>query len=129
MKKVSNPVVYVLIIAAFFAASCGGHTGSSAASGLAAGATPASTGNSLLDSLQITDPAEVKFCKLYDEALTEYVKRVQIAMTDTAKLRSPEYADIDKKFRDQAKELEPQVNSLRTTLATNPMELMKFEKF
>jgi hypothetical protein len=129
MKTLSNPGIYVLIIVAFFAASCGGNSGSSAASGSAAAATPASTGNSLIDSLQITDPAEVKLCKLYDDALTEYVKRVQIALTDTSKLRSPEYADIDKKFRDRAKELEPQTNSLKATLTTNPMELLKFEKF
>ncbi len=130
MRTLSNSgICLLLIIIVIFAASCGGHTNSNAASGSVVVATPASSGNSLIDSLQITDPAEVKLCKLYDDALTEYMKRVQVVLTDTAKLRSPEYTDIDKKFQERAKELESQTNSLKATLATNPVELMKIEKF
>jgi hypothetical protein len=133
MKTLSNPGLYVLAVAAIFAASCKGKTDSSAASGSAAGAAPASVqaakGGSVIDSLQITDPAEVKLCKLYDDAVTEYMNRVQLALTDTSKVKSTDYTDIDKKFKDESEKLQPEIKNLQVTLTSNPVELMKFEKF
>ena len=114
-------------------ASCMGKSGSGASSGAAATSDPTTTQTaktgSVIDSLQITDPAEVKLCNLYDNAVTEYMKRVNEALTDTAKLNSKENLDIDKKFKEESDKLQPEIKNLEATLRTNPVELMKFEKF
>jgi len=134
MKTLSNPGIYVLVIAAIFVAACKGKTDSSATSASAAGSTPAmaaqaANGSSVIDSLQITDAAEVKLCKLYDDAVTEYMKRVQTALTDTSKLKALENSAIDKKFKEESEKIQPEMKDLQVKLSSNPVELMKFEKF
>jgi hypothetical protein len=135
MKTVSKPGLYLLTIAAIFVASCKGKTNSSAASTSASAVVSAPTsaqaakGSSVIDSLQITDADEVKLCKLYDDAVTEYMKRVQIALTDTSKLKSLENSEIDKKFKEESEKLQPEIKDLQVKLSSNPVELMKFEKF
>jgi hypothetical protein len=135
MKKLSNPSIYVLVVVAIFAVACKGKTDSSKASDSAAAIASAPTtaqaakGNSVIDSLQITDGDEVKLCKLYDDVVTEYTKRMQIVLTDTSKLRTLDNSEIDKKFKEESEKLKPEMKDLQVKLSSNPVELMKFEKF
>jgi hypothetical protein len=85
--------------------------------------------HSVIDSLQITNPDEVKLCTLWDDAITEYIRRMQILLADPSKLKSADNDKIDKQFSDASKELQPQMKSLENTLKTNTAELMKFEQF
>jgi hypothetical protein len=135
MKKLPNSGIYVLAIVAIFAAACKGKTDSNKLSDSAAAIASASTsaqdakGSSVIDSLQITDGDEIKVCKLYDDVVTEYTKRMQIALTDTSKLKTLDNSEIDKKFKEESEKLKPEMKDLQVKLSSNPVELMKFEKF
>ena len=82
-----------------------------------------------IDSLQITNPDMVKLCTLYDDAVTEYIRRVKILQTDPSKLNTADNDKIDKQFSEKSKDLQPQIKSLENTLRTNTAELMKLQQF
>jgi len=128
MKTLSKLSLFVLAVAAIIAVSCKGKPGSGSAS---AGSDVVASvkGNSVMDSLNISDPDEKKVCALYDDAITDYLKELKTLSADTSKAAAVQRADVDKKYQDKEKEIQPQIEAMRRKIALNPAEAMKFTQF
>jgi hypothetical protein len=142
MKTQSKLSLFVLVLVAIIAASCKGKpgsgtgsdsgtsSGSSSGSGAAASGTVSDSKRAgVIDSLGITDPEEKKLCVLYDEAISEYIKQIELVAADTSRLKTFRDSAFDKKFTEESKKLEPEMKRYSEHLRTSPVELMKFEKF
>jgi hypothetical protein len=114
---------------AVMAAGCKGKNDSSSAASSASDVVASSKGNSVMDSLSITDPDEKKVCALYDDAITDYMKELKTLSTDTSKAAAQKRADLDKEYRDKEKAIRPQIEAVRQKLVSNPMEESKFIQF
>jgi len=127
MKTSSKLSLFLLAMVAIIALGCKGKSNSSSS---AVSETAASAkGNSVMDSLSITDPDEKKVCALYDDAITDYLKEFKSALTDTSKAANARREELDKKWQEKEKEIKPQVEALRIKMATVPAEATKFAQF
>ena len=128
MKTLSKFNLCVLAAAAIFAASCKGKPASSVPTSNSTTAVSAK-GNSVMDSLNITDPDEKKVCALYDDAITDYLSNSKLLLTDTSKAAEAQRKALDEKWRVKEAEIKPQVQALQQRVAMNPSEAMKFAQF
>jgi hypothetical protein len=126
MKTFSKLSLVLLTVVAIYTAGCKGKSGSSSSS---SGDVVSSKGNSVLDSLNITDPDEKKVCALYDDAITDYIKEFRTSMTDTSKEAEARREDLDKKWKAKEEEIKPQLEALRVKMETVPAEATKFAQF
>jgi len=137
MKAQITLKLCVLLIIPIFIASCKGKSGSGSTSDSSATTTSttnsttaaSSKGNSVMDSLNITDPDEKKICALYDDVITDYLTNLKTLATDTTKAAAAKRADLDQKYKAREKEIQPQVEAWRRKVAMNPTEAIKFSQF
>ncbi len=133
MKTLSKLSLFVLAAVSVIAVSCKGKQDSGSSSAGSSGSAPAvaasAKGNSVMDSLNISDPDEKKVCALYDDAITDYLTQIKTLAADTSKAAAAQRAALDKKYQDREKEIKPQVEAMRRKLAMNPSETMKFMQF
>ncbi|MGZ3999573.1 MAG: hypothetical protein ACXVIY_03045 [Mucilaginibacter sp.] len=129
MKTRSKLSLFLLAIVAIIAVGCKGKTNSSSSSSSASDATVSAKGNSVMDSLSITDPDEKKVCALYDDAITDYLKEFNTALTDTSKAANARREELDKKWQEKEKAIQPQVEALRVKMVAIPTEAAKFAQF
>jgi len=125
MKTRSKLSLIVLAFIVISAIACKGKSNSSSGSDIVA----SSKGNSVMDSLNITDSDEKKVCALYDDAITDYIKEFKTVLTDTSKAAIGRREELDKKWKEKEKEIQPQVEALRNKVATVPGEAAKFAQF
>lgn len=128
MKTLSKLSFFVLAAAAIISVSCKGKTAPASTSG-GSDIVASTKGNSVMDSLNITDPDEKKVCALYDDAITDYLKELKTLAADTSKAAAAQRADLDKKYQEREKEIKPQVEAMRRKVAIVPGEAMKFTQF
>ncbi|HZY37686.1 MAG TPA: hypothetical protein VFE53_13605 [Mucilaginibacter sp.] len=132
MKTILKVNLFILAAIAVVAISCKGKSGSSGSDAVSAtnSTTAASAkGNSVMDSLNITDPDEKKVCALYDDAITDYLTNIKTLSTDTSAAAKQKRDDLDKKWKEKEAAIKPQVESLRQKIAMNPTEALKFTQF
>jgi len=134
MKTLSKLSLFVLAVVAVIAVSCKGKQDSGSASNSSSGsnspaAVASAKGNSVMDSLNISDPDEKKVCALYDDAITDYLTQIKTLAADTSKAAAAQRAALDMKYQDREKEIKPQVEAMRRKVAMNPDEAMKFMQF
>jgi hypothetical protein len=127
MKTLSKLSLFLLAAVAIVAAGCKGKSSSSSSS--ASDAAVSAKGNSVMDSLSITDPDEKKVCALYDDAITDYIKEFKTSLTDTSKEANARRAELGRKWQEKEKEIQPQVEALRVKMTTVPAEAEKFAQF
>jgi len=123
---------FVLAAIALVAVSCkpkSGSSGSGAVSSTNSTTAASAKGNSVLDSLSITDPDEKKICALYDDAITDYLTNLKTLTTDTGAAAKAKRDELDKKWRQRDSTIKPQVEALQRKVAMNPSEAMKFAQF
>ena len=126
MKTFSKFSLFLVAVVAILAVSCKGKSSSSSSS---SGDVVSAKGNSVLDSLGISDPDEKKVCAMYDDAITDYIKEFKNGLTDTSKEANTRREELDKKWRDKEKEIQPQLEALRNKMVTVPAEATKFAQF
>lgn len=126
MKNRSKLSLLLLAIVAIIAAGCKGKSGSSSSG---ADAVASAKGNSVMDSLKITDPDEKKVCALYDDAITDYIKEFKAGIADTTKEADARREALDKKWHEKELAIKPQLEALRVKMATVPAEASKFVQF
>ena len=132
MKTQFKLSLLAVAVAVIFAASCKGKTDSSATTAATSSAPEAAASAKragVIDSLNITDPEEKKLCSLYDEAVSEYIKEIELVASDTTRLKTFQDSAFDKKFAAETKKFEPELKAWSNNLKSSPVELMKFEKF
>lgn len=131
MKTLLNFSLIFVAGAAFVTVSCKSKTGSADSSVPATNSTQAASakGNSVMDSLNISDPDEKKVCALYDDAVTDYLTNFKTLMTDTGKDAQDKRKALDAKWKQKEAEIKPQVDALREKVRANPQEAMKFMQF
>lgn len=127
MKTFSKTGLYLLAVIAIVAVSCKGKTSSSSSS--PSETAVSAKGNSVMDSLSISDPDEKKVCALYDDAITDYVKEFKSAFTDTTKAAAARREALDKKWQEKEQAIKPQLEALRVKMAASPAETEKFVQF
>jgi len=123
LSKLSLIVISVTIIAI----ACKQKSNSSSSAGT--DVVTSSKGNSVMDSLSITDPDEKKICALYDDAITDYLKEFKTLLSDTSKAAIARRDELDKKWKEKEKEIQPQVEAFRKKVALVPGEALKFSQF
>jgi len=131
MKTLSKLNLFLLAAVAIVAVSCKGKSGSPGSSVPATNSTSAvsAKGNSVMDSLNITDPDVKKICALYDDAITDYVANMKTLTTDTSAAARQKIEDINKKWKEKDEAIKPQVEAMQRKVAMNPAEAMKFVQF
>ncbi len=127
MKTSLKLSLFLLASVAIIAAGCKGKSNSSSSTNSETAVS--AKGNSVMDSLSITDPDEKKVCALYDDAITDYVKEFKSALTDTSKEANARREELDKKWEEKEKDLKPQVEALRVKMIAVPAEAAKFAQF
>ncbi len=83
----------------------------------------------VLDSLKITDADEIQICTLYDDAVSEYLTELKQYTTTNTKPTDAQTAEINKKFQQRQKEIQPQIESFKKKVAANYQQLMTFVQF
>jgi len=83
----------------------------------------------VIDSLKITDADEIALCNLYDDAVTEYLKELKEYTTGNNKPTPAQTAEINKRFQQKQKEIQPQIDSFKKKAASNYQQLMNFVQF
>ena len=126
MKTRSKLNMVALALVAIIAVACKGKSSSSTSNSTVA---ESPKGNSVMDSLSITDPDAKKVCALYDDAITDYMKEFKSSLTDTTKEAVARREALDKKWRDKEKEIQPQLEALRKKMMVSPTETAKFAQF
>jgi hypothetical protein len=126
MKTHSKLNLVALALVAIIAVACKGKSSSSTSNSTVA---ESPKGNSVMDSLSITDPDERKVCALYDDAITDYMKEFKGLLIDTSKEAEARREALDKKWRDKEKEIQPQLEALRKKMVVNSTETVKFAQF
>jgi hypothetical protein len=96
---------------------------------VSAKAQPGSRRNSVIDSLNITDPDEKKVLALYDDAITDYLTEWKSLAADPKKFNETYRKDIDAKYKQRAKDIQPSIDNLRKKFQGNYAEAMKFAQF
>jgi hypothetical protein len=132
MKTLLKINFFVLAAVALIAVSCkpkSGSTGSGAVSATNSTTAASAKGNSVMDSLNITDPDEKKVCALYDDAITDYLTNMKTLTSDTTAAAKAKRDDLDKKWKEKDAEIKPQVEALQRKIAMNPSEALKFAQF
>ena len=86
-------------------------------------------GNSVMDSLKITDADEKKVCALYDDAITDYLTNVKTLIADTSKDAQDKRKALDDKWKLKEAEINPQLDAVRDKMRANPTEAFKFVQF
>ncbi len=131
MKTLSKLNLFVLAAVAVAAVACKSKSASTSGDAPAANSESAvsSKGNSVMDSLNITDPDAKKICALYDDAVTDYMNNWKTLATDTSKEANDKRKALDAKWKQKEQEIKPQVEAWRQKVATNPAEAMKFAQF
>lgn len=86
-------------------------------------------GQHVIDSLKIADPDEVAICKLYDDAVTEYLTEMQQYTANGARPTQAQTQAVSKKFHDREQAIKPQIESFKKKLASNYPQLMNFVQF
>jgi hypothetical protein len=127
MKTRSKLNLFLLAAVATIAVGCKGKSNSS--SSAVSETAVSAKGNSVIDSLSITDPDEKKVCALYDDAITDYLKEFKTALTDTSKEANAKREELDKKWQEKEKSIQPQVEALRVKMIAVPTEAAKFAQF
>jgi gas vesicle protein len=117
MKTQLKLSICVLAIITVVSTACKGQPGS------------ASKSNKVLDSLKITDADEIKICTLYDQVVTEYLNQMKELSTSGTQPTAAQAADISKKYQQQVKAIQPQIDSFKKNIAANPQEALKFAQF
>ncbi len=87
------------------------------------------SGQHVIDSLKITDPDEVAICKLYDDAVTEYLTELKQYTANGAKPTQAQTQAVSKKFHDREQAIKPQIESFKKKVASNYPQLMNFVQF
>jgi hypothetical protein len=128
MKTFSKLSFFLLAAVAIIAVSCKAKPGAAATSD-GSDIVASTKGNSVMDSLNISDPDEKKVCALYDDAITDYLKELKTLSTDTSKAAAAQKTALDQKYKDREKEIQPQIEAMRRKIAMNPTEAMKFTQF
>lgn len=126
MKTLSKLNLVALALVAIIAVACKGKSGSSGSNSTVA---ESAKGNSVMDSLSITDPDAKKVCALYDDAITDYMKEFKGLLIDTSKEAEARRDALDKKWREKEKEIQPQLEALRKKMMVSPTETAKFAQF
>jgi hypothetical protein len=132
MKTILKLNLFVLAGIAIIAVSCKPKSGSSSSDAVSAtnSTTAASAkGNSVMDSLNITDPDEKKICALYDDAITDYLTNMKTLTSDTTSAAKAKREELDKKWKEKEEAIKPQVEAWRQKVAMNPSEALKFTQF
>ena len=132
MKTLSKFNFFVLAAIAVVAVSCkpkAGSSGSDAVSATNSTAAASSKGNSVMDSLNITDPDEKKICALYYDAITDYLTNIKTLTTDTGAAAKAKRDELDKKWRQRDSTIKPQIEAWQRKIAMNPAEAMKFAQY
>jgi len=127
MKTRPKLSLFLLAIVAIIAVGCKGKSNSSSSANSETAVS--AKGNSVMDSLSITDPDEKKVCALYDDAITDYLKEFKTALTDTSKAANARREELNKKWQAKEKEIQPQVEALRVKMLAVPAEATKFAQF
>lgn len=86
-------------------------------------------GKHLMDSLKITDPDEVAICILYDDAVTEAANILKTYSANGTTPTSAQTAEVNKKFQQRQKEIQPQIESFKKRVAGNYQVAMNFAQF
>jgi hypothetical protein len=132
MKTMLKLSLFALAGMAVIAVSCKSKSGSSGSDAVSAtnSTTAASAkGNSVMDSLNITDPDEKKICALYDDAITDYLTNIKTLISDTSAAAKLQRDELDKKWKAKEEAIKPQVEALQKRVAMNPGEAMKFAQY
>jgi hypothetical protein len=129
MKTLSKLSLFALASVAIIAVSCKGKSNTASTTSNGSDIVASTKGNSVMDSLNISDPDEKKVCALYDDVITDYLKEVKILAADTSKAAAAQRAALDQKYKDREKEIQPQIEAMRRKIALNPTEAMKFTQF
>ncbi len=88
-----------------------------------------SRASKLIDSLHITNSDEIKICNLYDEVITDYANAMKQWSTGNQKANAAQANELQKKYQQQMKDIQPQVDSFKKTVQGNYQEAMKFAQF
>jgi len=92
-------------------------------------AQTSSRAGKLIDSLKITNSDEIKICNLYDEVITDYVTHMKQWSAGNTKANAAEANELQKKYKEKMKDIQPQVDSFRKSVQGNYVEAMKFAQF
>jgi len=132
MKTMLKLNLFVLAGMAIIAVSCKSKSSSSGSDAVSAtnSTTAASAkGNSVMDSLNITDPDEKKICALYDDAITDYLTNIKTLTSDTGAAARAKRDELDKKWRQRDSTIKPQIEAWQRKIAMNPAEAIKFAQY
>jgi hypothetical protein len=132
MKTLSKFNFFVVVAIAVIALSCkpkAGSSGSDAVSATNSTTAASAKGNSVMDSLNITDPDEKKICALYDDAITDYLTNIKTLASDTTAAARAKRDELDKKWKEKDEAIKPQVEAMQRKIAMNPSEALKFAQF
>jgi len=132
MRKKLTLILFVSASVALVAVSCkpkSGSSGSDAVSSANSTTAASAKGNTVMDSLNITDPDEKKICALYDDAITDYLANVKTLSDDTSAAAKAKRDELEKKWKEKNDAIKPQVEEWRKKVAMNPSEAMKFAQF
>jgi len=129
MKTLLKLNLFFLTATAVIAVSCKGKSGSSSVPATNSTSAVSAKGNSVMDSLNITDPDVKKICALYDDAITDYVTNMKMLTTDTSAAAKQKIDELDKKWKEKDEAIKPQVEAMRRKVAMNPAEALKFAQF
>jgi len=83
----------------------------------------------VIDSLKITDPDEIALCNLYDDVVTEYLNELKAYTANGTQPTAAQSAEVNKKFQQRQKEIQPQIESFKKKVASNYAQLMNFVYF
>jgi hypothetical protein len=117
MKTQLKLILFSLGIITLISTQCKAQQGSS------------SRASKLIDSLHITNSDEIKICNFYDQLVTDYMSEMKQWSTGSSKTNSAAAQAIGQKYKQKAKELQPQIDSFKKTLQGNYQEAMKFAQF
>ena len=129
MKTLLKFNFFALAAIAIVAVACKPKPGSGAVSATNSTTAASAKGNTVMDSLNITDPDEKKICALYDDAITDYLTNMKTLTTDTSKAAEEKRKELDDKWKAKEAAIKPQVENWRRKVAMNPSEAMKFAQF
>lgn len=83
-----------------------------------------------IDSLKITDADEIAICKLYDDAVTEYLKELKQYNSTGTKPTPAQMDAIGKEFKQRQKDIQPQIDNFKKkATAANYQSMMSFAQF
>jgi len=117
MKTPLKLILAVLAIVTFISTECKGQSGTT------------SRASKLIDSLHITNSDEIKICNLYDQIITDYANAMKQWSTGNQAANASEANELQKKYQQQMKDIQPQLDSFKKNMQGNYVEALKFAQF